>query len=258
MKLSISTSSLHKRENLAMQLHDFKANLCKTLNSNYLQQFNKQDQKVAKQHFKRNKKKKGVTFSKPCMPVKVNKNASYTCQKPIILHRNVTKPVESDSSHESDLDLANHEIYSDFFDNAVESSHTCNTTHLSDESIDSGANDSLNSKKSNKIKNDVTLNHSSSLSSKSSTNTFTTIGTQSDSGLSSLNSSQLFFAEIREYLIRDLTENGKSKCSRLPSDSSGGITSSTLLSFASKISNPLKWEDFLCLEGFKLCVYFRR
>ena len=127
MKLSVSTSSLHFKQNATMQLHDFKMNIGKTLNSNFLQQFNAAtNKKVTKYETKKMKKKRRtVTFSKvstPCIPVKVNSNlhTMTTCHNSKLKLVRQEIDVTDNSSNESDLDLTNDEIYSAYFSPVIE------------------------------------------------------------------------------------------------------------------------------------------
>jgi hypothetical protein len=282
MKLSMSTSNLlhyphqpnihqHNKQNAAMQLHDFKMNLGKTLNSNFLQQFNttKKDLACNDGVYKKRKSKKmmrTVTFSKvstPCIPVKVNSNAIYynsnnsiasaTCQKSKMIRKEIYDTDHS-SNESSDLDLANDEVYSAFF------------TMVSEENKEDTNKEILKNNNNNS-----SLNHSISISSNSSTNTMLSNKTdnQSDSGLSSLNSAQLFFAEIREFLVKDFAEQAraatiklnentftnerisKSKDDQNNSSSSSNnnnsalFASSSLLSSANKISNQINSRKYV-------------
>ena len=237
MKLSVSASSLNRKEHVAMQLHDFKMNMCKTLNSNFLQQFNTETpikEKTKKNKMnksdssekKRQKKKvqRRVTFSKsptPCMPVKVNPNANYTMR-----HGDSQKTVSYDNTslNDSDIELSNEDIYSAYFniigDEAIREAdylvksecqssfllrRTSVTRYDLDDMKQAGNDDYADAKHDEQLdlRTNFALNHSSSLSTNSSTVSTLTTGTQSDSGMSSLNSAQLFFAEIREHLISD-------------------------------------------------------
>ena len=247
MKLSVSTSSLQFKQNAAMQLHDFKMNIGKTLNSNFLQQFNTAtNKKVTKCETKKKKKqRRTVTFSKvstPCIPVKVNSNlhTMTTCHNSKLKLVRQEIDVTDNSSNESDLDLTNDEIYSAYFSPVVED----------DTGGDPSQQPSSQSNLNTSLPNiNISLNHSISMSSNSSMNTLNIDISQSDSGLSSLNSAQLFFAEIREYLVKDFAERTKdttkklnekrfSKCEE-DSNNSTLFASSSLLSLANKISNQI-------------------
>jgi len=252
MKLSVSSSSLNFKQDAAMQLHDFKMNIGKTLNSNFLQQFNtttlanKNSNKCETKKKKKGGKKqqRTVTFSKvsmPCIPVKVNSDlhTMSTCHsiKPIIIRHEIE--TTDHSSNESDLDLDNDEIYSAYFSPIIE---------------DNKMEEDENSNKDNQLNVNISLNHSISLSSNSSMNTLITGSGQSDSGLSSLNSAQLFFAEIREYLVKDFADRAKATTKKLNENkllnemsfskceddqNSTRFASSSLLSLANKISNQI-------------------
>jgi len=275
MKLSVSTSNLHhyhhsnsNKQNAAMQLHDFKMNIGKTLNSNFLQQFNTTKKDLASNNgvYKKRKSKKmmrTVTFSKmstPCIPVKVNSNATYynsnnsiasaTCQKSKMIRKGIYDTDHS-SNESSDLDLANDEVYSAFF--------TMVSEENKEDAMKSITNDILNNNNNNN-----SLNHSMSISSNSSTNTMLSnkADNQSDSGLSSLNSAQLFFAEIREFLVKDFAEQARAATIKLNentftnerisksrddqnSSSSALFASSSLLSLANKISNQINSRKYV-------------
>ena len=248
MKLSVSTSSLHFKQNATMQLHDFKMNIGKTLNSNFLQQFNAAtNKKVTKYETKKKKKqRRTVTFSKvstPCIPVKVNSNlhTMTTCHNSKLKLVRQEIDVTDNSSNESDLDLTNDEIYSAYFSPVIE-----DTGGGGDSSQQPTPQSNLNTSLPNM---NISLNHSISMSSNSSMNTLNIDISQSDSGLSSLNSAQLFFAEIREYLVKDFAERTKEttkklnekRFSKCEEDSSNStlFASSSLLSLANKISNQI-------------------
>lgn len=147
MKSYSSSSSVYK--SYSADLYDFKMNLTKTLNSNYLSNFNEPTK--TKRHNK--------ISSNPCIPVKVIPNANYYTIK-----RSIDSDNDSDSN-ESSL-------------------------------IKSKFNSPFLFRKTSSVL-------SYSVSSQENVSTCSLSSSQSDSGLSSINSTELFIADLKEcFLIK--------------------------------------------------------
>lgn len=146
MKSYSSSSSVYK--SYSADLHDFKMNLTKTLNSNHLSNFNEQTKT----------KRLNKISSIPSIPVKVIPNANYYTIK-----RSIDSDDDSDSN-ESNL-------------------------------IKSKFNSPFLFRKASSI---VLTN---SVSSQDNFSTCSMSSSQSDSGLSSINSTELFIADLKECFI---------------------------------------------------------
>ncbi len=169
----------HSSSSFSADLHDFKMNLTKTLNSNYMLTFN--EKRRTSFRFKQKQPKRPPKASSiPCIPVKVI--PSYYMNK-----NNETDLTNSDDDDDDDDDESEDEISSNA---SVLVKSKFNSPFLFRKSL--VLNDSSNEIHSC-VSSEENLSNMSSLVS-------TSISGKSDSGVSSMNSADLFIADLKECL----------------------------------------------------------
>lgn len=173
MKLSASANSLNKKD-VHLDLHNFRMNLSRTLNSNFLKKFHDlTNQDTSKKETETKSKFRNRLSSTPSMPVKVTNG--YISTNPNVA------PIFDDFFQLKKQNSTNEFIQS-----------KCQSPFLLRRSIQSDEVFEFNPKIEHPDSYSIISSNVSTLRMKECN--------QSDSGLSSLNSAQLFFAEIKETL----------------------------------------------------------
>lgn len=174
MKLSNSSNYLNKKD-VRLDLQNFKMNISKTLNSNYLKQFHELNQDM---NTKQDNKK---TF---------RKHLSLTPSIPLIVNNKYVSINPKEPDNEKIIDKYNNDFIKS----------KCQSPFLLRRSIQSS--ESLNLKTiENHLEN---FENYSNASSNVSTLRLKDCNLTTDSGLSSLNSGQLFFAEMKEIISKNM------------------------------------------------------
>jgi hypothetical protein len=217
------------RSNATVNLQHFKSNLAKTLNSNWLKKFDKTKPSISSAiddcldldtgsrtkstnpRMKTKKKeppKKKHVCSTPCIPVKLSHNNYKNTRKESSICDLVTDNflneinLDSDFSERSKSEPDNCLVQKVFYNSCVSIFNTFEPGNLDSQFMyePSGSNsanvDTSGSKFTSSHLEDKVSNDSSTVSLFAFSNS-----DQSDSGLSSLNSAQLFFSEIREFIV---------------------------------------------------------
>lgn len=195
MKLSTSALSLNKQD-AHLHLHHFKMNLARTLNSDFFKKFtdfsqmNEKANELSKKHESRYRNRLAST---PCIPVRVTNNyVNIHTEQQQRRHTNCNSLTQSSSENELDENLNSRcSRHVNFVQSKCVSPFLLRKTSVYDRS-----DEQSNETEQSFLVDDKISNLSSNIS---------TIrlkgGNQSDSGMSSLNSAQLFIAEVREVLI---------------------------------------------------------
>lgn len=181
----------HSSSSYSADLHDFKMNLTKTLNSNYMLTFNEQKRQLSSR-FKQKSKRPHQISSIPCIPVKVIPN--YYLNK----SNEETDLTDSDEDNVNDDEISSNE--------SILIKSKLNSPFLFRKSLTT-SNDSANP---HEIHSYVSSSQEN-LSNMSSSLVSTSISVnRSDSGLSSMNSTDLFIADLKECLLLDHVTSARS------------------------------------------------